>query len=100
MSGGLSIPEIKTTLDEGGSVILKSRTWHLIQTTADSIGFFVDSKPYYLHFEPVKQYYFIVQTSYGSRPVVTEKSEREFILTATIESIKGPEIHILNKINN
>ncbi|GAB3970319.1 hypothetical protein GCM10028806_18180 [Spirosoma terrae] len=66
----------------------------------DSLGLAVDGKYHSIHFEPNKQYYFMIETSYGSRPMVTEKSEREFILTATINSVKGPENYTLTKVVN
>lgn len=92
--------EVKTTLDQRKPILLKPHTWVVIQPIGDSLGFVVNGHPHFVHFEPNKQYYFVVQSSNGSRPEITEKSEREFILTAAINSIKGPEAYDLTKINN
>jgi len=92
--------EVKTTFDEKKPILLKARTWVVVQTAGDSLGLVVDGKSHTIHFESGKQYYFVIQTSYGSRPVMTEKSEREFVLTATINSVKGPEEYSQTKVIN
>ena len=92
--------EITTTIDKKKPIQLKSRRWVVVQVVGDSLGFVIDGKPYFVHFEPNKQYYFVVQASYGSRPVITEKSEREFILTAAMNSVKGPEYYDLARVAN
>ncbi len=92
--------EVKTTVDQRKPILLKSRTWTVIQPAGDSLGLVVDGKPYFIHFDPDKQYYFVIQSSYTSRPVVTEKSEREFIMTAAINSVKGPEEVITTRLTN
>ena len=97
---GLTIPEVKTANEPEKPILLKSRTWVTIQPVGDSLGLVLNGKPYFIHFEPHKEYYFILQPSYNSRPVITEKSAREFILTATINSAKGPELYVLSNITN
>ncbi|GAB3494687.1 hypothetical protein GCM10027341_11130 [Spirosoma knui] len=92
--------EVETTLNQRKPIVLKSHTWTVIRPTGDSLGFIVNGHPHFLHFEPNKQYYFVVQHSNGSSPIIIEKSEREFILTATISSVKGPEEYDLTKVNN
>ena len=92
--------ELKTTFESKNPIRIKPRAWVVIQPAGDSLSFIVDNKPYLLHFEPNKQYYFIIQVGHFSRPVITEKSEREFILTATTESARGPEEYILSKDTN
>ncbi|MBD2705271.1 hypothetical protein IC229_31930 [Spirosoma sp. BT702] len=100
-NGIAGIPiEIKTILNESTPLRIRSRTWTIIQTNGDSLGFVINNKPYFLHFESGKQYYFVAQISQGSHVVITEKSEREFILTATISSAKGPEEYNLSRVNN
>lgn len=96
---GLNV-EFKTGANSKQSIIVKSHSWVTVQTMGDSLGFVVDNKTYFLHFEPNKQYYFIIQTAHGSRPIITEKSEREFILTASAESVKGPVEVTVDKIAN
>jgi hypothetical protein len=91
--------ELKTTLNQRKPIVIKSHTWVVIRPVSDSLGFIVNGHPHFLHFEPNKQYYFIVQYSNGSSPIITEKSEREFILTAAIYSVKGPEEYELTKVN-
>ena len=92
--------EVRTTFDEKKPILLKARNWVVIQTMGDSLGLVVDDKSHTIHFESSKQYYFVIQNSYGSRPVMTEKSEREFVLTATINSVKGPEEYNQAKVIN
>ncbi|MFD2571178.1 hypothetical protein ACFSUS_11065 [Spirosoma soli] len=92
--------EIRTSTDEKKPIQVKSRTWVVIQTIGDSLSFIIDNKPYFLHFDSGKQYYFVIEGGYNSRPVITEKSKREFIMTANINSVKGPEEAIVSKVNN
>lgn len=92
--------EVKTSVDEKKPILLKARTWVVVQTVGDSLGLMVDGKAHSIHFEAGKQYYFVIQSSYGTRPVITEKSEREFVLTATINSVKGPEEYTQSKVVN
>ncbi|WP_338876402.1 hypothetical protein WBJ53_12215 [Spirosoma sp. SC4-14] len=82
------------------SIVIKARHWITVQVKGDSLGFLVDDKTYFLHFEPNRQYYFIIHKAHDSRPVITEKSEREFILTASAESVKGPEEFTVDKVTN
>ncbi|WP_420147125.1 hypothetical protein [Spirosoma sp.] len=91
--------ETRTTLNESAPLRIKWRTWAIIQVR-DSLGFVINNKPYFLHFEPGKQYYFVAQISQGDHGIVTEKSAREFILTANISSAKGPEEYNLSRIDN
>ncbi|GAB3710614.1 hypothetical protein GCM10027592_47470 [Spirosoma flavus] len=99
-NGLTAIPiEIKTTLNEANPLRIRSRMWAIIQFQGDSLGFVVNDKPYFLHFEPGKQYYFVAQSSHTSLAVFTEKSEREFILTASVASGKGPEAYNLPRLN-
>ncbi|MVM34579.1 hypothetical protein GO755_31410 [Spirosoma sp. HMF4905] len=92
--------ELKTTIDPKNPIRIKPRTWAIIQPAGDSLGFIIDNKPYFLHFSPNKHYYFVIQAGHFSRPVITEKSEQEFILSAAAESAKGPEEYILSKESN
>lgn len=89
--------DIKTTANQLKPITIKSRTWAIFQTTADSLGFMVNNKPYFIHFAPGKQYYFVIALGNlaGSHAVVSETSEREFILTASLNSAKGPEEYSL-----
>jgi hypothetical protein len=80
--------------------VIKKHTWAIIRPASDSLGFIINSTPHFLHFEPNKQYYFVVEHSNGTSPIITEKSEREFVLTATVSSVKGPEEYDLTKVNN
>jgi len=96
---GLNV-EFKTGTNSKQPIIVKSHSWVTVRVMDDSLGFVVDNKTYFLHFEPNKQYYFIIQTAHGSRPTITEKSEREFILTASAESVKGPVEVTVDKIAN
>jgi hypothetical protein len=82
--------EIKTRANQKEGIILKPKTWTLIQPEGDSLGLVFKDNGIFIHVEPGKQYYFVIQTDYGSRPVVTEKAEREFLLTAGINAIKKP----------
>lgn len=96
----LKSAELKTTVDPNNPIRVKPRTWVFIQPVGDSLSFIVDNKSYLLHFEPNRQYYFVIQAGYYSYPQITEKSEREFVLTAATESAKGPEEYTLSKITN
>lgn len=89
MSAGLRA-DLKLTADPKNPIKLKSSDWVVVQTVGDSLGFVIDNKPYWLHFEPNKQYYFLIQTSHYSQPLMIEKSEREFMLTALLMSATGP----------
>ena len=97
---GAMTAELKTTINPKNPIRIKSRTWIVIRPVSDSLSFIVDNKFYLLHFEPNKQYYFVIRAGYYSSPVITEKSEREFILTATAASARGPEEYILSKVTN
>ena len=92
--------ELKMTVDQQNPLVIKNRTWVIIRTTSDSLGFVIDSKPHFIHFDPHKQYYFLIQGNSYSRPIITAISEQEFILSASISSIKGPEEHDLTKVSN
>ncbi|AQG82100.1 hypothetical protein [Spirosoma montaniterrae] len=96
---GLSKPEIKTANEMKKPILLKSRTWVTIQTAGDSLGLILNGKPYSIRFEPNKEYYFVLQANYTGW-VITEKSEREFILTAAVNSAKGPEIYVLSSVTD
>jgi len=86
----LQMTAIRMAANPDKPILIKGRVWAVFETM-DSLGVMIDDRPYYMHFEPGKQYYFVGQTGYGSRLVVTEKTEREFILTATLNGAKGPE---------
>ncbi len=92
--------EIKVAANEKKPIVIKFRTWVTVQSVSDSIGFVINNKAYFLHFEPGKQYYFVIQSTHTTRPTVTEKSEREFLLTAGMNSIKGPEEYVLTETSN
>lgn len=92
--------ELKTSLDPKKSVIVRSNRWVRVEAPGDSLGIVIDSKTYFLHFEPNKQYYFVVHSAHGNRSMITEKSEREFMLTAALRSTKGPEEYTIDKIAN
>ena len=82
----------------GKPMLIKARTWGFVQPAGDSLGLVIGDKPYFIHVERGKQYYFIFQTSQGARPVLTEKSEREFLLTAgSFSNVVGPTEYLLNK---
>lgn len=97
---GINTPEVKTTLNSDKSILLKARTWVTIETVGDSLGLLIDGKPYFVRFAPNKQYYFVLNSSYTSRPVISEKSEQEFMLTASIDNVKGPEVYSFSKLTN
>ncbi|GAB2538314.1 hypothetical protein [Spirosoma aerophilum] len=93
---------VKTTTTANSPIQIKRRTWAIIQTTADSVGFIVNNKPYYVHFSPGKQHYFIATLGSlpGSYTVVSETNEQEFIMTVSINNARGPEEYNLDKLNN
>jgi len=95
-----SYAELKVTGYDKNLIKVRSRTWVIIQTAGDSVGFLVNNKPYFVHFEPGKQYYFVAQVNTATHMVITEKSEREFIMTVSINSAKGPEEYNLTKLPN
>ncbi|GAB3540493.1 hypothetical protein [Spirosoma fluminis] len=97
---GINIPEVKTTIESTKPILLKRSTWVTVETVGDSLGLVIDGKPYFIHFVPNKQYYFVLQSSNGSRPIITEKSEQEFALTATIDNVKRLEAYSLGKDPN
>jgi hypothetical protein len=97
---GINTPEVKTTLNPDKSILIKARTWVTIETVGDSLGLLIDGKPYFVHFAPNKQYYFVLNSSYTSRAVISEKTEQEFMLTASIDNVKGPEVYSLGKVPN
>jgi hypothetical protein len=94
--------EVKTTTTENNPIQVKRRTWAIIQTTADSVGFIINSKPYFIHISPGKQYYFMATlgSMTGSYAAVSEMTEREFILTVSTNNAKGPEEYSLDKPAN
>lgn len=91
---------IKTTANDTNPIKIKTLTWATIQTTGDSLGFVVNDKSYFTHFEAGKQYYFVAQATYNSRIVFTEKSEREFLLSVHVNPTKGPDVYNLDKVSN
>ena len=91
---------IKTTANDTNPIKIKSVSWATIQMTSDSLGFVVNDKPYFAHFEAGKQYYFVAESTHNSRIVFTEKSEREFLLSVHVNPTKGPDVYNLDKVPN
>lgn len=95
----VELTAIRMAANPDKPILIKGRVWAVFETM-DSLGVMIDDKPYYMHFEPGKQYYFVGQTGYGSRIVITEKTEREFIFTASLNGAKGPKEFRVEKIDN
>ncbi len=82
---------LRTNLEQNKPIRIKFRTWVTMHPVNDSLSFVVNDKLYSLHFEPNKQYYFVFEKSHPSGVSVVEKTEREFIIMAMLNSAKGPE---------
>ena len=93
--------DLKVTADVNKPISVKQRSWVILDMVGDSLGFFVNDKPFFVHFEQGKSYYFIARRNHASNVTfVTEESERSFIMTVSVNSAKGPEEYKLGKLAN
>ncbi|GAB3895059.1 hypothetical protein [Spirosoma agri] len=94
-AAGVSV-DIQTANSPEKPIHIKSRTWIIVQTTGDSLALIINKKPYSIHFEPGKPYYFVAQAGPTAHLTMTEKSEREFLLTAAASNARGPEEYTIS----
>ncbi len=86
------------TTDSGNPITIKPRRWAIIQLNiGDSLGLLISKKPYFIHFERGKNYYFIAKSDYTPATAVTEKTEQEFLLSVQFNTADKPDEYILDK---
>ena len=78
------------------TIDIKSSHWAIIQLNADSLGLLTNDKPYFMHFERGKSYYFVAHSDYFPVFLVNELSEREFLLTVHANNSGKPEEYTLD----
>ena len=97
----LGTTDLKVVADGNKTISVKQRSWVIIESVSDSVGFLVNDKPYFIHFEPGKSYYFSAHKEYGSTiTFVKEESEQTFMMMVSISSVRGPEEYKLGKLVN
>src|SRR5690349_21215086 len=72
-------PRIRTTRNLDKDIKILNNEWAVIQTDEDSLGIMIEDRPYYIHLDPGKTYYFVINSNEHMKFWLREVSEREFL---------------------
>jgi hypothetical protein len=86
------------TTNISNPIKIKQGHWAIIRLSqGDSLGLLMGNKPYFIHFEKGRNYYFIASSDYTPATVVSEKSERDFLLSVHVNTADKPDEYVLDK---
>ncbi|GAB3916745.1 hypothetical protein [Larkinella terrae] len=96
----IGAPRLRTTRNLDKDIKILKNEWTVVQTDEDSLGIVFEDRPYYIHLNPGKSYYFVISTGERLTYWVREVSESEFLLNAHFNrSTKAPEYRLGAKTN-